>query len=197
MSELELRFRKTFCNGAELPEEVRRGLVGGGKLPAVLADAEVKWLDPLEVPSLISNDYLTEDDLKNPDTASNVEATAELFGRIAWLVVNDEEGLFGYWLADAGALSFPAIAVSYDSEGTFSAWGELPLADLIAYAGSFGDDDAYARVAAVAKQAGLTVAHDSLPAMFKTADACTFDIEELHDQAYNKARAARGLEPIS
>lgn len=196
MNETELRFREAFCNGAELPALISQCVAGGTGFEPVFEDAAVSWLDPSEPPDLLSQDYLNDEDRKNPDTMSNVEATNVVFGRIAWLFSNDEGALFGYWLGDDRALSFPAEAVTYDTEGTFEAWGKIPLGDLVAYAGAFGDDETYARLAAAAKEAGLPVVHGTLPALFKTADACTFDIEALHDNEYNRARAARGLEPV-
>jgi hypothetical protein len=193
-------FRKAFCNGVELPEEVRRCLAAleedDSELGDFIADAEVFFLDPEEPNDLLTFEYLNDQDRKNDDTMANVEATDALFGRIAWLFSNDESILFGYWIGEDKTWAMPAEAVSYDTEGQFDSWGKIPLGDLIAYAGSMADEEGYERIIGAAKEVGLSVLHETLDSLYAAADEHALDIEKLHTDEYNKGRVKRGLEPF-
>jgi hypothetical protein len=157
----------------------------------LLAKHGFRWIDPEALPSLLTDDYLSESDLANPDIVSNVAATDVIMAKIAWFWEDDDSNLIGYWLGDDAELPATPIIVGYDTEGQFSCEGAVSLGDLITYKRSFAEDDRYEELASECTAAGLTVTVPTLRAFYKVTRA--IDPNAMREAGYYAERVKRGL----
>jgi hypothetical protein len=183
------RFQEVLFRGRKVPAALV-ACVEQPAIAALLAEHGFRWIDPDALPSLLTNEYVTADDLANPDIASNVTATDVVLAKNAWFWEDDNGNLIGYWLGDDAELPANPIIVGYDTEGQFSCEGAVSLGDLIAYKQS-GEDDRYEELANECTAAGLTITVPTLRAFFKVTRAV--DPNAMRNAMYYAERVKRGL----
>ncbi|GAB2558277.1 hypothetical protein GCM10027033_14370 [Leucobacter ruminantium] len=158
-------------------------------LPTPWEDAGIRLLEDDEVPELLDDSYLTEDDLAEPGIRANVRAMAETNALIAWVAEEDGERAYGYWngpadpsaaaeeQADGGAASGPAL-VSLDTEGQYMMLAGRTLTEALCAEAAEYEDGNFA--ALVARARGLAAETDAgLAASLVTGEA----IAELRNPA--------------
>jgi hypothetical protein len=96
-------------------------------------------LDTIEAP-WNDTSYLSSQELKNPDIASNVRAMAATNKLIAFFAVSEDDEFYGFWRVPQGRSIADSPLVWLDNEGQYAEWGYATFAaGLVAHL-SWNDD---------------------------------------------------------
>lgn len=151
-------------------------------------------LEPGEEYPLLDGSYLSEDDLKDPDTASNVKATEEMFKMITFVVQNDDSDLIGYWHGPQGTPLESAPIVKYDTEGQFSLLRGSGLSEAMLGEYAYDNDEEFTEYKEWFGGFGIEINAGSYDELACPEGAV--DPHDLHRELYNKNRVTFGLEPV-
>jgi hypothetical protein len=196
------RFERDVLKGRRAPDDLRVLL----KLQLERIPNDEHYSDPLEelgcrilMPgekhSLLSHDYLNDEDRANPDIMSNVAAIDAVIALCTFVVVTDDSDVIGYWHGSQAAAIDEAPIVKFDTEGQFSLLPGRHLTEALVGDHVFDDDAAFAEfhegfgAHGIAFQAGCW---DDL-----SQDEPASSPDELHRRLYDEERAKRGLDPVA
>lgn len=130
--------------------------------------------------------YLTENDLRNPDIAANVQAIDDVFQCIDFVARLEDELYIGYWRGPQRRSIQDSPLVSYDSEGQFALCGARFVEALVS---TIFDQDLREKFCASCSEIGVALSFESLddiviPAVDPTP-------EKYHSELYSKYKQAK------
>ncbi|BEP96954.1 hypothetical protein GmRootA79_53390 (plasmid) [Acidovorax sp. A79] len=147
----------------------------------------------------VANDisYLSEDELKDPDLQSNIEAMREVTALARFVAKDGQSNLYGYWLGQPARPLHEAAIVMLDNEGQFSlrAGGSL----IEGVCGEQCDKKTFEALKLRFEALGITFQAQNWNDWARSCEHLrqTSDHPDaLHKVFYNQHRQRRGLEPI-
>ena len=130
--------------------------------PTPWEELGIRLLEDDEVPELLDDSYLTEDDLADPGIRANVRAMAETNALITWVAEEDGERAYGYWHGPAGAAAAAekpadgaatgAALVSLDTEGQYMMLAGRTLTEALCAEAAEYEDEAFAALVGRARE---------------------------------------------
>ncbi|GAA3034267.1 hypothetical protein [Actinokineospora globicatena] len=121
----------------------------------------VRLLADGERPEALGTDYLSAEDLANPDIAANVRAIEETAALITWVAEDADEGqAFGYWRGPGELPLSVAPVVSFDNEGQFHVLRGTTLSEALCDEYGQWTEDGYPDLVARCRSHGVTISAD-------------------------------------
>jgi hypothetical protein len=195
------RFERDVLKGQRAPDDLRVLL----KLQLERVPNDEYYSDPLEelgckilmpgeIHSLLSHDYLNDEDRANPNIMSNVVAIDAVIARCSFVAVTDDSDVVGYWHGPQALTIERAPIVKFDTEGQFSLLHGRHLTEALVGDRVFDDDEAFAEFRDGFAAHGIAF-HAGRWDDLAEPDASSKP-DEMHSRLYNEERVRRGLEPV-
>ena len=160
-----------------------------GMLQGLFDSLELELVDDPDWSEPSDDSYLTDDERRDPDIASNIEAMRATYKLISWFG-KDFEGFVGLWRGpDNSPLDCAPIA-RLDTEGQYRLIAQS-IGDYIAIS---IDDEDFPQTRSGLLAAGFDVS-ESNEEIWSSLDSSDEPNNYRH-KLYNEARVRRGLEPI-
>lgn len=159
----------------------------------VFEELGLRAIVPDQLPALLDGSYLTAEDRLNPEIASNMAATEQVFA-MSTMVAQDYNGnLLGYWHGPQQHPLLHAPLVRYDTEGQFSYMVGLGLVEAAAADRVFEDDDQFADFQQQCLEVGIIFSGNSCDKLGTATSASSPSPQQLHHEIYLRERQLRGL----
>ncbi|WP_424184875.1 hypothetical protein ACOBQX_23690 [Actinokineospora sp. G85] len=153
--------------------------------------AGLRLLADGERPAALNTDYLTAEDLANPDVAANTRAIEDTAALITWVAEDEDEGqAFGYWRGPDDLPLATAPIVSFDNEGQFHLLRGASLSEALSDEYGQWADDGYPGVVARCRSRGVAISADDPDELLEPTTSPT--PEEHHAARYRELLAAGG-----
>ena len=162
------------------------------ELFAILPDEKDALLDEL----VFGHDYLSEDELANPDIQANIAAIEQVGRLITFVAKDDDSNIYGYWHGTNGRALEHAPIVQYDSEGQFYIMPGASLTEAFCASYCFEDNDLFAEMKARFADLDVPFVCDSWQAVYDSEQELADNPSDLHSRIYNAERVKKGLPPV-
>jgi hypothetical protein len=143
-----LEYSKARLRGEHAPQDLARllelqwqGAEGGDAKP--LDKVPFRLLAVDESHALIDDSHLSESDLANPVTMANDSAIRDVSSFIAYVAVDSDGNVWGYWLGPENVPLATAAIVRFDTEGQFKLMNGAALSEAMIAEYVDEDDDAF------------------------------------------------------
>ena len=187
------RFKREIVKSDHIPDDLLRlyhmqaqhasNEKEGADVDAMLG---LKIIAPDELPSLLSNDYLSEQDLKNPDVRANVKAVEEVFAYCTFVATDDDSNLIGYWRGPENLPLDQAPIVQFDTEGQFALLDGKHLTEAVAAQVAFDDHKQFSELKAAFEKMGIVFSGDRYDALASPKGAFRESPSAMHQRLYEK-----------
>lgn len=192
------RFKREILQSADIPPDLLRLYeTETRRVPNVheYVDAyEMLGLElivPGALPSLMTNDYLSEEDLKNPDIRANVKAVDEVFAHCTFVATDDNGNLIGYWRGPEKLPLDQAPVVRFDTEGQFTLLDGLHITEAVAADMTFEDDEKFSELRAAFEKMGVAFSSSHRDTLARHAHPPSESPDEMHQRLYEKYLAVQ------
>ncbi|MGE0741330.1 MAG: hypothetical protein AB7O98_08310 [Hyphomonadaceae bacterium] len=187
-------FHSMVLRGEPAPADLRHLFDAHGSSDDPLAALGVRFIDPDNLPVLLSHSNLTDQDRANADIMSNVAAINDVFAMSVPVAELDDGEIVGFWRGPENTPLDQCAIFEFDTEGQFALLGGVTFSEALLGRCLRYDRSAYDRVRAAFSKVGIvisTAGPDDLREPIAGSDP-----RVIHRQNYNRHRAGHGLPPV-
>lgn len=159
---------------------------------AILPDEKDELLDEL----VFGHDYLSADELADPDIQANIVAIEQVARMITFVAKDDDGNIYGYWRGKSGRAIEDAPIVQYDTEGQFYIMSGASLTEAFTASYCFEDDELFEEMKEQFADLDIHFICDSWQDVYDSEIELTDDPSQLHSAIYNAERIKKGLPPV-
>ncbi|ULJ61080.1 hypothetical protein [Wielerella bovis] len=159
---------------------------------AILPDEKDELLNEL----VFGHDYLSEDELANPDIQANIVAIEQVARMITFVAKDDDSNIYGYWRGKSGRAIEDSPIVQYDTEGQFNIMPGASLTEAFCASYCFEDDELFEEMKEQFADLDVYFVCDSWQDVYDSETELEDEPSELHSEIYNAERVKKGLPPI-
>jgi hypothetical protein len=189
------QFSRLRLAGREIPADLRtllmlqwqRGTANAGADP--LGAMGVTLLESAQTHPLLDHSYLNDQDRADPDIMANVAAMQSTSAHAAFVAIDQDDNLVGYWFGPDNAGIADAALLKLDSEGQFLLLEGRTLSEALLGSHAFEDGAKFAQLKQTFAEAGIAIGADSwdeLPYPNPATDPAGFH-EQRYEENLNKA----------
>jgi len=135
--------KNNLSSTKELPNDLRVLIDNIDCCKNLLNQIKCRFIDSDNIPMLLSQDYLNDNDKQDKYIMANISATNKVFEYITFIVETVDGSVAGYWHGPENIDIQLAPIVMYDTEGQFSILNGKSLIEAIVGDYLFDDDEKF------------------------------------------------------